>query len=157
MSLTDDQKKDLDIHIGFAIHKLAVEESIDRAMGKVSGATIGDYINTIFKAIKSHGYDLYKIGHHISVEHTFEVVPDGDGYFIQFPALPGCMTQVDNVYEAAYQAADAYEGWIAATVELGQEVPPSDRADEPAHDCSKEYRPDCASCNGVSPMDVGTW
>lgn len=30
-------------------------------------------------------------------------------------------------------------------------------ADEPEHDCDKEYRHDCASCNGVAPGDVGTW
>lgn len=29
-------------------------------------------------------------------------------------------------------------------------------ADEP-HDCDKEYRADCASCNGVAPGDVGRW
>ncbi len=25
------------------------------------------------------------------------------------------------------------------------------------HDCDREYRADCARCNGVSPMDAGCW
>lgn len=29
--------------------------------------------------------------------------------------------------------------------------------DEQRHDCDREYRSDCARCNGVAPGDVGTW
>lgn len=52
--------------------------------------------------------------------------PEGLGYAVSVPALPGCFTQGATVPEALDRAREAIAGHIAALVETGQEVPTED-------------------------------
>ena len=57
---------------------------------------------------------------------------DGGGYLIEFPDLPGCMSDGESVDEAYVNGLDAAKCWIEAAIEAGQAVPePSDTSDKP--------------------------
>ena len=51
-------------------------------------------------------------------------ISDGDGYTVEFPDLPGCVTQGDSFEEAFEMAEDAASGWILTSIEDGEDVPP---------------------------------
>ena len=55
-----------------------------------------------------------------AVFFTFE---DGDGYTVEFPDLPGCVTQGDTLEEAIEMATDAASGWILSTIEDEEIIP----------------------------------
>ena len=46
-----------------------------------------------------------------------------EGYSVEFPDLPGCITQGDTLEEAIEMAEDAALGWLLTTLEDGQEIP----------------------------------
>jgi len=48
--------------------------------------------------------------------------PDG-GYVVEFPDLPGCLTQVDHLAELVENANEARELWITSAFERGLPVP----------------------------------
>lgn len=50
-------------------------------------------------------------------------IPDRDGVTVEFPDLPGCVTQGDTLEEAFEMAEDAAAGWILSTIEDGENVP----------------------------------
>lgn len=55
-------------------------------------------------------------------------IPYGEGYTVEFPDLPGCVTQGDTLEEAFEMAADAASGWILTSIEAGENIPaPSKR------------------------------
>lgn len=47
----------------------------------------------------------------------------GDGYVVEFPDLPGCITQGESLEEALKMAADAASGWILISIENGEDIP----------------------------------
>lgn len=49
--------------------------------------------------------------------------PDEDGYWVEVPALPGCVTQGQTLDEAVAMAKDAIEGFLTALVKAGEPVP----------------------------------
>ncbi|SEA14830.1 Predicted nuclease of the RNAse H fold, HicB family [Eubacterium aggregans] len=52
---------------------------------------------------------------------------DGQGYTVEFPDLPGCVTQGETMADAMAMAEDAASGWIMLELEDGNPVPsPSD-------------------------------
>ena len=53
---------------------------------------------------------------HLSLE-------DGGGYLIEFPDLPGCMSDGDTIEEAIHNGRDAVACWMAAAKESGRTVP----------------------------------
>jgi antitoxin HicB len=54
---------------------------------------------------------------------------EGGGYLIEFPDLPGCMSDGDTIEEAVVNGADAMHCWIRAMREAGRPVPaPADAA-----------------------------
>ena len=54
----------------------------------------------------------------------------GTGYTVEFPDLPGCITQGANLEEALEMAEDAASGWILSAIEDGEDVPsPSNNFD----------------------------
>jgi antitoxin HicB len=56
---------------------------------------------------------------------------EGGGYLIEFPDLPGCISDGATVAEAIANGADALRAWIATAEEFGDPVPPPSRpADE---------------------------
>lgn len=49
---------------------------------------------------------------------------DGDdGYTVEFPDLPGCVTEGYSVADALFMAEDAASGWVLTVLEDGQELP----------------------------------
>ena len=61
------------------------------------------------------------------VDYPFVVRPlsagDGGGYLIEFPDLPGCMSDGDTIEEAIENGKDAMSAWIAAMNAAGRTVP----------------------------------
>jgi antitoxin HicB len=63
----------------------------------------------------------------MKLDYPFTVRPlsedDGGGYLVEFPDLPGCMSDGETIEEAIENAADAMKCWIAAMREAGREIP----------------------------------
>jgi antitoxin HicB len=49
----------------------------------------------------------------------------GGGYLVEFPELPGCLTEGATVAEALDNAREALSGWLFVAIKHGDEVPPS--------------------------------
>ena len=66
------------------------------------------------------------------VDYPFRMRPlddeEGGGWLIEFPDLPGCMSDGDTPEEALRNGADAVRCWIAAMREAERPVPPSSRS-----------------------------
>jgi antitoxin HicB len=62
------------------------------------------------------------------IEYRFTVRPmtsdEGGGYLIEFPDLPGCMSDGETVEEAIANGAEAKRDWIAAMRTAGRALPP---------------------------------
>lgn len=62
-------------------------------------------------------------------DYPFTVRPlsaaDGGSYLVEFPDLPGCMSDGETVEEAVANGADAMRCWLAAMKEAGRPVPPA--------------------------------
>jgi antitoxin HicB len=48
---------------------------------------------------------------------------DGGGFLIEFPDLPGCMSDGETVEEAIANGVDAVQCWISVAKEKGREIP----------------------------------
>ena len=48
---------------------------------------------------------------------------DGGGFLIEFPTLPGCMSDGSTVEEAIVNGFDAVQCWISVAKEKGREIP----------------------------------
>lgn len=61
------------------------------------------------------------------IPYRFTVRPLGDdeggGYLIEFPDLPGCMSDGETVEEAIENGVDAMRGWIRVMEAEGRPVP----------------------------------
>lgn len=61
---------------------------------------------------------------YLALEYPFNVIADPDGgYVIEYPDLPGCLSQADTMDEVGPMAADARRAWLTAAFEDGQEIP----------------------------------
>jgi antitoxin HicB len=49
--------------------------------------------------------------------------PGGGGYLIEYPDLPGCMSDGETIEEAIANGRDAQATWIAAMHEAGRKAP----------------------------------
>lgn len=60
-------------------------------------------------------------------DYPFTVRPlsekEGGGYFIEFPDLPGCVSDGDTIEEAIANGKDAVKSWIKAAREMKREIP----------------------------------
>ena len=76
------------------------------------------------------------------IEYRFTVRPltesEGGGYLIEFPDLPGCMSDGETIEEAIANGEDAQRGWIAAMKEAGRPIPPP--SVEPAETYSGKWQ-----------------
>ena len=54
---------------------------------------------------------------------------DNSGYWCEFPDLPGCMTDGDNLEDLLKNAADAMESWLEAAVDNGAPLPEASGAE----------------------------
>lgn len=61
------------------------------------------------------------------LKYPFTIRPlskeEGGGFLIEFPDLPGCMSDGETVEEAIINGKDAMEGWIATCKKFGDPVP----------------------------------
>ena len=66
----------------------------------------------------------YRVGED---DYPFTVRPlaadEGGGYLIEFPDLPGCISDGETVDEAVANGMDAKRGWLAVAREQGRMVP----------------------------------
>jgi antitoxin HicB len=60
-------------------------------------------------------------------EHRFTIRPltaeEGGGYLIEFPDLPGCISDGETIGKAIANGSEAKRDWIAAMMEAGRPVP----------------------------------
>ena len=49
--------------------------------------------------------------------------PEGGGYMVEFPDLPGCIADGETIDEAIENAADALDSWLKTAEEFGDEIP----------------------------------
>jgi predicted RNase H-like HicB family nuclease len=63
----------------------------------------------------------------IEIEYPFTIRPlteaEGGGYLIEYPDLPGCMSDGETVEEAIANGAQSKAAWIAALRDAGRPVP----------------------------------
>jgi antitoxin HicB len=75
-------------------------------------------------------------------DYRFTVRPlseeEGGGYLVEFPDLPGCMSDGETVEEAIANGEDAKRCWIAAMKEAGRPIPPP--SVEPAEGYSGKWQ-----------------
>jgi antitoxin HicB len=61
-------------------------------------------------------------------DYRFRVRPlsddEGGGYLVEFPDLPGCMSDGETIEEAVANGQDAKASWIAAMTEARRPIPP---------------------------------
>ena len=72
------------------------------------------------------------------------------GYLIEFPDLPGCMSDGETLEDAIENGKDALQCWIEAAAEDGQEIPEpgshvADVGSTGSHRCSYTT---LETCNG---------
>src|SRR5579872_2644603 len=76
------------------------------------------------------------------IEYRFTIRPltadEGGGYLIEFPDLPGCMSDGETIEEAIVNGQDAKACWIAAAREAGRPIPPPSAA--PAESYSGKWQ-----------------
>lgn len=62
---------------------------------------------------------------YLRLEYPFDVTADEDdgGYVVEFPDLPGCMTQVDSLVDLGVMAEEAKNLWLETAFEAGMEIP----------------------------------
>ena len=53
----------------------------------------------------------------------FTPFDEGNGYTVEVPDLPGCVTEGDSMVEAIEMAQDAASGWILGELEEGKSYP----------------------------------
>jgi antitoxin HicB len=64
------------------------------------------------------------VAEHAARTYQFTVQPEADGgYFIEYPDLPGCMTQVDAADEIAGAAEEIRNLWIETALDQSREIP----------------------------------
>jgi antitoxin HicB len=62
---------------------------------------------------------------HIPYRFTIRplTVDEGGGYLIEFPELPGCISDGDTIEETLANGVDAMRGWIETLRAEGRSVP----------------------------------
>jgi predicted RNase H-like HicB family nuclease len=58
------------------------------------------------------------------LRYPFRAVPDGEGWSIWFPDLPGCTSFSAAWDEIGTRAREAMEIWLESEIELGHPIPP---------------------------------
>ena len=59
----------------------------------------------------------------MSIEYFAKVTRQDDGYLVEFPELPGCLTEGDTIDDALRNAKEALSGYLYAAVKAGDEIP----------------------------------
>ncbi len=61
--------------------------------------------------------------HHLDSFTAVLLPAEEGGYTVEFPQLPGCVTEGDTFEEALANAKEALDLWLAAVRERGEERP----------------------------------
>lgn len=71
------------------------------------------------------------LSHYLSLPYPFTAVAETEGgYFVTFPHLPGCMTQVERPEEIGPMAEEIRELWLETAYDHGADIPlPSEPAE----------------------------
>ena len=76
------------------------------------------------RTVAREGTAPYSIG---GEEYPFTVRPlgtdEGGGYLVEFPDLPGCMSDGETVEEAIANGLDAKHAWLTVAREEGRPIP----------------------------------
>lgn len=60
---------------------------------------------------------------YLALPYRLEIIPDDGEYFVHYPDLPGCMTQVERLDDAIPMAREILEGWLELALEDGDDIP----------------------------------
>ena len=61
---------------------------------------------------------------HLALNYPLRLIPDPDGgYVFEYPDLPGCIGQIDDLSELADVAKDVRQLWLSTAFELGKTIP----------------------------------
>ncbi len=64
------------------------------------------------------------LGEYLALEYPFNVIADPDGgYVVEYPDLPGCITQVEDADEIIPMAKDARAVWLEIEYDQGIDIP----------------------------------
>ena len=63
------------------------------------------------------------IEYYLALEYPYSVVPDDGSFFIEFPDLPGCMTQVEDAAEVGAMAEEIKNLWLRTAYDQGMPIP----------------------------------
>lgn len=64
------------------------------------------------------------VSDYLTAPYPFNVVAESDGgYFVSFPDLPGCMTQVERIEDVGSIADEIRELWLETAYEQGLDIP----------------------------------
>lgn len=63
------------------------------------------------------------LSYYLNLSYPYTVVPDNGSFFIEFPDLPGCMTQVEHESEIFQAAEEIRTLWIEGEYEDGATIP----------------------------------
>lgn len=59
----------------------------------------------------------HPLEYYLNLEYPYTVVPDDGSFFIEFPDLPGCMTQVEDASEIGAMADEIRILWLQSAYE----------------------------------------
>lgn len=63
------------------------------------------------------------LNYYLALEYPYTVVPDDGSFFVRYPDLPGCMTQVDDAADIPAMAQEIKELWLETALEDLQTIP----------------------------------
>lgn len=63
------------------------------------------------------------LAEYLASAYPFTTVADDAGYFVSFPDLPGCITQVERIEDVGVAAAEILKLWLKTAYEHGLEIP----------------------------------
>jgi len=79
--------------------------------------------STMMRRLIDMADERQPLQYYLDLEYPYTVVPDDGSYFIRFPDLPGCMTQVEDPAEIAALAEEIRTLWIEGEYEDGRTFP----------------------------------
>lgn len=65
----------------------------------------------------------YPLDYYLNLSYPYTVIPDEGSFFIKFPDLPGCVSQVEHEHEIAQAAEEIRTLWIEGEYEDDATIP----------------------------------
>jgi antitoxin HicB len=67
--------------------------------------------------------ETHPLSYYLGLSYPYTVVPDDGSFFVEFPDLPNCFTQVDDASEIVAMAEEIRTLWIESEYERGATIP----------------------------------